>query len=164
MRNSGHSVGCEVGCSCEEVVDCADRTWRPKRRSHSGPDRYVMVAISVQMPDVSTNFRIEKDRLVERTSSKLHARMGGQIVIVKTGIPIGIGHEDCAAMSDIRREKRAVKEDIPLRCAYLIAMAEGLLLAVPLILATFPTRSGWSQPAAMLCIPPMEQPTLAYSL
>ena len=49
----------------------------------------------------------------------------------------------------------------PLLCANLIAMALGLLLAVPLILTTFPTLSGNNHPAAKLCIAPIELPTLA---
>ena len=42
-----------------------------------------------------------------------------------------------------------------------MAIALGLLRAVPLMLTTFPTRSGNNQPAARLCIAPIELPTLA---
>ena len=51
--------------------------------------------------------------------------------------------------------------NLPLLCANLIAIALGLLLAVPLMLTTFPTLSGNNHPAARLCIAPMEDPTLA---
>jgi hypothetical protein len=50
---------------------------------------------------------------------------------------------------------------LPLRCANRIAMLDGLLRAVPLMLTIFPTRSGNIQPAARLCIAPMDDPTLA---
>lgn len=51
----------------------------------------------------------------------------------------------------------------PLRCANRIAIALGLLRAVPLMLTTLPTLSGNNHPAARLCMAPMEDPTLAYS-
>ena len=51
--------------------------------------------------------------------------------------------------------------DLPLLCANRMAMALGLLRAVPLMLTTLPTLSGKSQPAARDCMAPMEEPTLA---
>jgi hypothetical protein len=59
---------------------------------------------------------------------------------------------------------KTIRRDIPLLCAYLIATLPGLLLAVPLILTTFPTLVGSNHAAAKLCIPPIDEPTLAYNL
>lgn len=45
MRKSGHSAGGR-GLSSEAKVSETGRSWRPNLRSHSGPERYVIVAIS----------------------------------------------------------------------------------------------------------------------
>jgi hypothetical protein len=86
--------------------------------------------------------------------------MRRQAVIVKAIVPVGISHKHCTLSGKLTD---GVKVDSPLRWAYLMAMLEGVLLAVPLMLTIFPTRLGKSHPAARLCIPPIEDPTLAYN-
>jgi hypothetical protein len=94
------------------------------------------------------------------TPRKLHASMRRQAVIIKAIIPVGVGHKHFTLSGKLTD---GLKADSPLRCAYLMAMLEGVLLAVPLMLTIFPTRLGKSHPAARLCIPPIEDPTLAYN-
>ena len=68
--------------------------------------------------------------------------MGRQAVVVEAVVPIRVRHEDCGGT--VRVFKEGKKEgDRPLRCAKRIAMAEGLLRAVPLMETIFATRSGW---------------------
>lgn len=98
-----------------------------------------------------------------RTPCELHTSMRRQAIIIETVIPIGVCHQDFEKISMYDAFAIRATVDAPLRCANRIAIALGLLRAVPLMLTTFPTRSGYNQPAARLCIAPIELPTLAYS-
>ena len=88
--------------------------------------------------------------------------MWRQAVVIKSAVPIWIRHKDCKFRGDDdQSDTKPNDKNVPLRCAYRTATLDGLLRAVPLILTTFPTRFGNIQPAARLCIAPMEDPTLA---
>ena len=89
--------------------------------------------------------------------------MRRQAIIIETVVPIGVCHQNFEKISMYDSVAIRTVVDAPLRCANRIAIALGLLRAVPLMLTTLPTRSGYSQPAARLCIAPIELPTLAYS-
>ena len=97
------------------------------------------------------------------TPRKLHAYMRRKIVVIKSIIPVRIGHKHFA-MSVKQIEVHKASLAVPLLWANRIAMLPGLVRAVPLMLTIFRTRSGYSHPAAKLCMPPIELPTLAYSL
>lgn len=69
MRKSGHRAGTRG-----EELGSADagrsRKRRPKRWSHSGPDRYVMVAISIDK-----SLGIRRFHMIGPTSCKFHSSM-----------------------------------------------------------------------------------------
>ena len=87
--------------------------------------------------------------------------MWRQAVVIESAIPIWIGHKNYQRGEDERSDRNTKGKTIPLRCAYRIATLDGVVRAVPLMLTTLPTRFENIQPAARLCMAPMEDPTLA---
>jgi hypothetical protein len=86
----------------------------------------------------------------------------GKTVIIEALIPIWIGHEYYYTELSPKHSKGSnVGGNSPVLCKNLEAMAIGGVLAVPLMLTTFPTLSGNNHPAAKLCVAPIELPTLA---
>jgi hypothetical protein len=73
MRKSGHNAGTRGSfCLLEGDDDASDfgngRNCRPKRKSHSGPERYVIVAISVPNVRRTTTGNIKSGTYVEPIS------------------------------------------------------------------------------------------------
>ena len=140
MRKSGQSAGLRgwpgSGGLAKGWLGGVGRTLRPKRRSHSGPERYVIVAISGRRVSV----RLLEASSTVLTACELHASVWGETVVVEAVVPVGIGHENWACVRGCYVVAR--KRYSPLRWAKRIAIADGLLLAVPLMLMTLPTRSG----------------------
>jgi hypothetical protein len=99
MRKSGHSAGVRPSADSGEARSC-----RPKRMSHSGPERYVIVAISIYMrgyikktPKHRVHGREQNGEIERRgggvlTACELEARVRRRPVIVESVVPVRIGH------------------------------------------------------------------------
>ena len=91
MRKSGHNAG--VRCLAAEG---AARSCRLKRMSHSGPERYVIVAISCKKKSETIEIGSQSgERERELTTCKFETRMGRQPIIIEPIVPVWISHQDC---------------------------------------------------------------------